>query len=135
MLEAYRFSNDEVFLEAARRTGRATLASLRDDGRLPGRLDSEWRAVRDYVCLTGQVQIAYCWLMLFELTGEQSFLLGARAANAFVRKTVKTRGNQDTVGGVKGSFPVGGGYGNYEYLNWAAKFFIDSNRYEEKLTS
>ena len=73
--------------------------------------------------------------MLFEMTGEESFLLGAQAANAFVRKTVKIRGAEDIVGGVKGSFPVGGGYGKYEYLNWAAKFFIDSNRYEEKLTS
>ena len=30
-------------------------------------------------------------------------------------------------GGVKGSFPVDGGYGTYEYLNWAAKFTIDAN--------
>ena len=92
-----------------------------------------WVATRGYVCLTGQVQLAYCWLMLFELTGERSFLKGARKANAFVRKTVRTEGPPDIVGGVKGSFPVGGDYGRYQYLSWAAKFFIDSNLYEEMI--
>lgn len=133
ILEAYRFSNEEAFLDAARRTGRGTLASLQEDGRLPGRLKSDWRPAASWVCLTGQVQLAYCWLMLFELTGERSFLRGARKANAFVRKTVKTQGHPDIVGGVKGSFPIGGDYGSYEYLSWAAKFFIDSNRYEDQI--
>ena len=36
----------------------------------------------------------------------------------------------DIAGGVKGSFPVSGGYGPYEYLNWAAKFFVDANLLE-----
>jgi hypothetical protein len=30
-------------------------------------------------------------------------------------------------GGIKGSFPVDGGYGTYQFLNWACKFFIDSH--------
>ena len=29
-------------------------------------------------------------------------------------------------GGIKGSFPIDGQYGQYEYLNWAAKFFADA---------
>jgi len=29
-------------------------------------------------------------------------------------------------GGVKGSFPVDGSYGAYQYLNWATKFLADS---------
>jgi hypothetical protein len=29
-------------------------------------------------------------------------------------------------GGVPGSFPIWGGYGTYEYLNWAAKFLADA---------
>ncbi len=39
-------------------------------------------------------------------------------------------GPKETRGGVKGSFPVDGDYGTFEYLNWAAKFFIDSNELE-----
>lgn len=133
VLEAYRFSGEAEFLTAALRTGRATVGALTRDGRLFGRYDSQWQPTRDYVCLTGQAQLSHCWLMLYELTGDRSFLEGAQRANAFVRRTVKIEGNPDVVGGVKGSFPAGGGYGSYEYLNWAAKFFIDTNRYEERI--
>ena len=34
------------------------------------------------------------------------------------------------VGGVRGAYPVNGEYGRYEYLNWAAKFCIDSQLME-----
>jgi len=37
------------------------------------------------------------------------------------------------VGGVKGSFPIDGRYGKFGYLNWAAKFFIDSNMLEAEI--
>ena len=42
-------------------------------------------------------------------------------------------GPEDVRGGVKGSFPVDGGYGTFEYLNWAAKFTIDACLAELKL--
>jgi hypothetical protein len=34
-------------------------------------------------------------------------------------------------GGIKGSFPVDGSYGKFQYLNWACKFFIDSHLLEQ----
>ena len=39
-------------------------------------------------------------------------------------------GNDGVRGGVKGSYPVDGGYGTYQFLNWAAKFCIDANWHE-----
>ena len=39
-------------------------------------------------------------------------------------------GNPNVRGAIKGSFPVDGGYNKYCYLNWACKFFIDSNLLE-----
>ena len=33
-------------------------------------------------------------------------------------------------GGVKGSQPINGDYGKWQYLNWACKFTIDANRAE-----
>jgi hypothetical protein len=33
-------------------------------------------------------------------------------------------------GGIKGSQPIWGEYGEYEYLNWAAKFFADALMHE-----
>ena len=36
---------------------------------------------------------------------------------------------------MNGSFPVDGEYGKFEYLSWAAKFFIDANILELELSS
>jgi hypothetical protein len=47
------------------------LGAISEDGRLPGRLDGAWRPAADWVCLTGAAQIAECWLLLYEDTGEE----------------------------------------------------------------
>jgi hypothetical protein len=133
VLEGHRLSGNPALLTAARRTADGVLSALEPDGRLPGCLNAEWRGTVPWVCLTGSVQIADCWLRLYELLGERRYLDAGRAANAYVRRTVRLDGPPDTVGGVKGSFPVSGDYGRFEYLNWAAKFFIDSNLYEQRL--
>ena len=131
VLEAHRFTGDASLLAAARRTADGALTALRGDGFLPGRLDAEWRGTVGFACLTGSVQIAHCWLMLYQQTGEPRYLEAARTANAFVRRTMRLEGDPNSRGGVKGSFPVSGEYGRYEYLNWAGKFFIDANLLEQ----
>ena len=131
ILEAYRFSRDRGFLDAARRTADGLLTALGPDGFLPGRLDSRWRGAVSWSCLTGTVQTAICWLMLHEDTKETRYRDAAFAANRYVRRTIKTEGPPEVRGGIKGSFPVNGGYGTYQYLNWACKFFIDANLFEK----
>jgi len=132
ILEAWRFSGDPEFLGAGTKLAQGLLGCLdgRVSGRLPGRLDAEWQPAVDWVCLTGSVQIAHCWLMLYQDTADGRWLNAARQVNGFVRRTVAADGPHGTRGGVKGSFPVDGDYGTFEYLNWAAKFFIDSNELE-----
>ncbi len=127
ILEAYRFSRDPELLRAACRTADGLAGALRGDGFLPGRLDSEWRGTVGWACLTGSVQIVHCWLQLYEETGDARHRDAALAANAFVRRTLSIDGPAERRGGVKGSFPVDGGYGAYRYLDWACKFFVDSN--------
>lgn len=144
ILEAYLFSGSAALLDSCLRTadGLAETISLKD-GYLPGRLDSQWRGVVPWVCLTGSVQIAYSWLKLYEITKNTKYRDTAFAANKYVRRTVRMDGPPETRGGVKGSFPVHagydgrhfGGYGRFEYLNWAAKFFIDSNLLEGEIRS
>jgi len=110
------------------------MACLGDDGFLPGRVNFQWHPAVPWACLTGSVQIAHCWFLLSELAGDTRFFEAGRRANAYVRRTVTLEGDPDVVGGVRGSFPISGDYGAYEYLNWAAKFFIDSNRKELELS-
>jgi hypothetical protein len=125
-LEAYRFSRDPLLLAAARRTADGVLTALRPDGRLPGRLRPDWTASVKWDCLTGSAQLAHCWLMLFEETRDNGYAEAAYRANAFVRRTVSIDGPPEVRGAVRGSFPIYGAYGRYQYLNWAAKFLADS---------
>jgi hypothetical protein len=134
IVEAFRFSQDERLLASARLTADGLRTALRDDGFLPGRLSSDWAPAVPWVCLTGTVQIAACWLLLFQITGDTRYRDAARAANRYVRRTQDIDGRPDVRGAIKGSFPVDGGYGTHQYLNWAAKFFIDSHLLEQVLS-
>jgi hypothetical protein len=135
ILEAYRYSGDQQFLDAARLTADGLLGAIRPDGRLAGRLLPDWSAAVDWVCLTGTVQIAHCWLLLYEFTGEIRYAEAGFAANAFVRRTVRVDGAPETRGAVKGSLPVDGAYGRFQYLNWAPKFLADSLMLELRIRS
>lgn len=133
VIEAHRFSGEPRYLTAARRTADGLVEAQRPDGALPGRLLSDWAPAASWSCLTGNAQVADCWFYLYEVTGEEGYRSAGQAANAFVRRTVSLDGDENIRGGVKGSFPVDGDYGRFEYLNWAAKFAIDSNLHEEDL--
>jgi hypothetical protein len=127
VVEAHRLSGEGRFLAAARKTADALMSVQRPDGSLAGRLRADWTPAVRWTCLTGVSQIAESWLYLFETTSEPRYLAAALKGNALVRRTIRLDGPPDVTGGVKGSFPVDGGYGQFEYLNWAAKFTIDAN--------
>jgi hypothetical protein len=135
ILEAYRFTEQRDFLRAAIKTGDSLISVVRSDGYLPGRLDAKWTPAVQWICLTGSVQIAHCLLMLFGFTNDERYLNAGVAINQCVRRTVRTEGSDGIRGGVKGAFPVDGAYGEFEYLNWACKFFIDSNVFEQTVTN
>jgi hypothetical protein len=130
VVEAHRCTGDADLLAAARRTADGLLTALAGDGRLPGRLDRAWGSDTPWVCLTGSAQIALCWLLLAQATGDERYREAGFLVNRFVRRSVRLEGALEVRGGVKGSFPVHGDYGPYEYLNWACKFTIDANLLE-----
>lgn len=132
ILEAYRFSEQDRFLAAARRVADGLRTTQRADGALPGLLDAHWQAAAPWTCLTGNAQIAECWWLLFEISGDPADRDAARRANAFGRRCLSFDGLPGVIGGVKGSHPIEGTYGRFQHLNWAAKFNIDSNLLEGK---
>jgi len=129
-VEAHLFANDRAILEAAHRMADGLLPAIAIDGRLAGRLDEEWRPTVDWACLTGSAQIAHSLFLLARISQRPDYVVKARLLNAYVRRSMSTMGEVDTLGGIKGSFPVHGDYGRYQYLNWACKFTIDSCREE-----
>lgn len=130
LLEAYIRSKDDRILKACLNLADGLLEPLRNDGFLPGRLSSEWEGEVNWVCLTGSMQIAECWFSMYKLTGKKKYLEAALSTNKFVRKTQYITGPLEIRGAIKGSFPTWGDYGRFEFLNWAAKYSIDSNTKE-----
>lgn len=128
VLEAYRLTHDLEFLYAAAKTGQALVRCSEPDGRLAGRLDAKWQPVVDWVCLTGSAQIGHSMLILWEFTGDRAFLEAGRRLIRFVRRTVILDDDANVVGGIRGSFPISGDYCPFEFISWAAKFFIDASR-------
>jgi hypothetical protein len=133
VIEGYRFGGHQEFLDAALRTAKGLLSALAPNGFLPGRLRRDWSGAVPWACLTGSVQIAHCWLLLFQITGDAAYREAARKVNAYVRARVRATGAPEIRGAVKGSYPVDGEYGQFEYLNWACKFFIDANLLEQDI--
>ncbi|MSR46496.1 MAG: hypothetical protein EXS13_05465 [Planctomycetes bacterium] len=126
VLEIGLLQGEARFVAAARAAARGALAALRADGFLPGRLDRDWRAAVDWSCVTGQAQMALVWDRLFALDGDSSWRDAADRSLRFALSTQDLVNDDGGIrGGVPGSFPIWGGYGSYEYLNWAAKFLAD----------
>jgi hypothetical protein len=126
MIEVYRVCGDAEILRSAHTTAAAVASIVRQDGFIPGRLNAQWQAAASWACLTGSAQIAACWYLLDQMTGQSQYADVARRVTSYVRRTVKTSGDPNVVGAVKGSFPVSGEYASYEYPNWATKFLVDA---------
>jgi len=133
LIEAYRFTFDRDFLDASMRTADALLSCQRADGFVPGEFNEDWSGTGGWACLTGCVQLASCWFLLYQITGDKRYRIAGSKSNEFVRKTIRDEGSPDVIGAIKGSLPVDAAYGRYEYLNWAAKFFVDSHMHEQSL--
>lgn len=113
-------------METALSGSLALRRTLEEEGHLAGRYDREWRPAVRWRCLTGEAQTAIVWSRLAEWTGDRGWRVAAQRLVEQVCRTQRLRGDPDLAGGVKGSFPVFGRYGQYEYLNWAAKFLADA---------
>ena len=133
ILEAYAYRQDERLLEGARKPADALLDAMTRDGFLAGRFDRNWRPAAKWSCLTGTVQNATNWMLLWRHTGESKYLDGAFVANRYVRRTLSMDGDPDVRGAVKGSFPVDGDYDPWVYPNWATKFMVDSCLLEREI--
>jgi hypothetical protein len=73
-------------------------------------------------------------MRLAEITGERAWVEPVPAVLQFLKRTQnRDSRNPGLQGGIKGAWPVSGGYGAYEVLNWATKFFADALMRHEAL--
>ena len=130
IVEAYRFSNDRFFLEAAVRLADGLATCIGQDGYLAGRLRRDWSPAVDWACVTGSSQIAWSLMFLGKNAERAGYQVLARKLNQFVRRTIPVTGDINMVGGIRGSCPFDGEYVPLGFPNWAAKFTLDANQFE-----
>jgi hypothetical protein len=127
LVEGGRVLGDSAILEAGSRTAQALTKVVEPDGRMSGRYESDWTPAVPWSCLTGQVHMANNWMRLATITGDDQWLEPVESVIRFVKSTQNRLVLHEGLrGGIKGSWPVDGGYGRFEMLNWAAKYFVDA---------
>jgi hypothetical protein len=114
-------------LDAVHRTLKQLLKLIGPSGFLPGRWRSDWTPAVDWVCLTGCAQIAGVFLRMHRLFDAPEYFDAGHRLLGFVCWTQELKGQSTGLsGGIRGSYPFGGEYGQWSVLNWATKFFADS---------
>jgi uncharacterized protein YyaL (SSP411 family) len=125
--------DDNKLIQTATRTLGYLLRKFNIDGWLRGSYDECWQSQDSYSCLTGDAQIAALWFRLFELTEEQAYFDGAVKLNNYIKSTQRlNHWCKGIKGGIKGSQPIYGKYISNGFVNWAAKFFVDSLLMQER---
>jgi len=127
VLEVGVLSNEQLYIESARKAADALMDKQRTDGSLSGRFAKNWDATVTWSCLTGDAQISIIWGRLFQITCDSKYLECFKKMNSFL-KGVHLLDSKNPVicGAISGSHPIKGSYGRYELLSWAVKFFIDA---------
>ena len=134
ILECGILLNNENFIRTATKTLRSLLNKFMSDRWIKSTYNECWESNDNYSCLTGNAQISALWFRLFELTNEQKYYDGAVKLINYIKSTQYLNSfHKGIQGGIKGSQPIYGDYNPYRYLNWAAKFFIDSLLRQETL--
>jgi len=94
---------------------------------LAGAYYQDWSPVKWYTCLTGNCQIAICWLILYEINNDPRLLNAAIKLVNLTSEKQKLRSiNKNIRGAIPGSSPIWGRYMTMRYPNWAAKFYVDA---------
>lgn len=97
------------------------------NGRLAGSFDESWATTGDFVCLTGNAQLAICLLIMEKQKPDLRLVNAATKLVDFVAKVQRQSTPLMAVNGaVAGSYPLWGKYMIGRYPNWAAKYFCDA---------
>jgi rhamnogalacturonyl hydrolase YesR len=134
ILECGIYLNNKVYIDAARKSADVLLQLQQKNGSLYGIYNPEWKNTVSWSCLVGDAQTSVIWLRLFEITQDKKYFDASKNMNQYLKSTQDLKSANEAIrGGIKGSQPFWIGYGRFNYLNWAAKFFVDALLLENKL--
>ncbi len=122
-----KLTNRRDFFAVAQKTADAEMRIMSQDGFLPGRQTSNFDASVKWCCLTGSAQTSSVWSEFYMLNRDEKYRKAARQINRYLMAHHDIRNPDARLrGGVPGSWPVWGDYGELRILNWATKFFVDA---------
>jgi hypothetical protein len=129
-----RLTGRSDLIAGAQRLADAELRIMSADGFLPGMQRQDFSAGSDWCCLTGSAQTSAVWSQLYLLTHDQKYLAAVDVVNRYLMARHDIRNPDPRLrGGVPGSWPVWGGYGRLQILNWATKFLLDALTLEQTI--
>ena len=97
------------------------------NGRVPGEFDEALKNNKNYVCLTGNAQLAICILLMEKQNPDLRLVNAAAKMIDFIGSVQpKCKIIKSLRGGVAGSYPLWGRYMFMRYPNWSAKYYCDS---------
>jgi len=136
LVEGGRVLESSGLVAAGARAAEALAATVRPNGFMPGRYRSDWTGPESWSCLTGEAQMANNWMRLSLITGQTRWLEPVERVLTFVKRT-QNRSSSDPGlrGGIKGSWPFGAEYSQYQMLNWATKYFADALMRHEQIAA
>jgi hypothetical protein len=122
-----RLTGRSDLIAGAQRLADAELRIMSADGFLPGMQRQDFSAGSDWSCMTGSAQTSAVWSQLYLLTDDEKYPPAIALVNRYLMARHDIRNPDPRLrGGVPGSWPVWGGYGRFQILNWATKFLLDA---------
>jgi hypothetical protein len=122
-----RIANRPDLIDAAQRAAKPLKHLMDVQGFIPGRIDRSFNGSAEWCCLTGSAQTSVVWTELERVKGNSSYGSAADVVNQYLMARHDVSSPDPSIrGGLAGSWPVWGQYGQYQILNWATTFFADA---------
>jgi uncharacterized protein YyaL (SSP411 family) len=119
---------EEKYIHAVVKVVQTLVSKLSSGKKLSGVYDSDWNEAVSWRCLTGEAQFAIVLYRLAMYCGHNG--TEKTIANEILEELARSQDTDspysENGGGITGSIPIWGGYGRFEYLNWAAKYYLDA---------
>ena len=126
--ECGRILNNKNIFESVNSTlDRLINISELKSGKLGGLINDDFREVGNFVCLTGNLQIAES-LLIYESKNEDLRIVNcaAKLIDFVCSRQILEFPIKNIEGGIPGSAPFFGRYMRFRYPNWASKFLCDA---------
>ena len=128
LLYAGELLGEDRYIDASRRHSVAAAhACERRRFFLAAHFSSGWKSTDRFSCVPGNAQFATLWLQHGRRDGDLALInTGLKMVEWLKERQTLDNVEPGIRGGLQGAWPIDGGYSVYNYVNWAAKYFVDA---------